>query len=303
MRKVNIALAILVLLIGVPWYWLLIDNQPGDAQPKPVTIAQLRALAASLPGPAPSAIERESPAFRRLPGALFAAGTGIKRTQIGVVAYRLTVPGGKPILIDSGLTRRDADEMGMEFYDPQSQARIESALRQAGLVLITHEHLDHQGALVDIGGAVLGEAARLNAGQLPPAPLAATLRWRNGAVPKPRITGTVPLAVAPGVVVIPAPSHTPGSQMIFVRLADGRELLFAGDIATVRRSWSEIRARSRLVGDWLAPEDRGEVYAWLRTIAELKRQAPGLVVVPGHDLPWLNHSVEARLIRRSFGHT
>jgi hypothetical protein len=71
--------------------------------------------------------------------------------------------------------------------------------------------------------------------------------------------------------------------MIFVRLANGREYLFAGDIATMDASWRELRARSRLVGDWLAPEQRGEVYAWLKTIRALKAQAPGMVVVPGHD--------------------
>jgi len=86
--------------------------------------------------------------------------------------------------------------------------------------------------------------------------------------------------------------------MIYVRLADGREVLFAGDIATMAASWQELRARSRLIGDYLAPEDRREVYAWLRTIRALKAEAPGLLIVPGHDFEWLIHDKAAKAIVR-----
>jgi glyoxylase-like metal-dependent hydrolase (beta-lactamase superfamily II) len=152
------------------------------------------------------------------------------------------------------------------------------------MVLITHEHPDHLGPLAARGGPALTEATRLNPNQLPGAKLAGTLPWKDAGALTARIAPGAPQAVAPGVVVIPAPSHTPGSQMIYVRLASGREYLFAGDIATMEVSWQELRARSRLIGDWLAPENRAEVYSWLRTIQALKAAAPDLVVLPGHDL-------------------
>lgn len=282
LRRFNLFLLAMAVLIGIPFYWLMIDNRPGDAQPKPITITQLRQLAASLPGPAPSAVEYETAALRLLPRGLFAAGYGLKRHPIVINAYRLPVPGGKPIVIDSGLHPDDAAAMGIDNPIRSSQQVIERALKSAGMILFTHEHPDHMGALLRQGGPAM-QAAWFNPGQLPAEPLAGTLSWPSGFTPRARITGNRPQAVAPGVVVIPAPSHTPGSQMIFVRLGDGREFLFAGDIATLDASWQELRARSRLVSDFIAPEDRPEVYAWLRTIRQLKAEAPGLIVVPGHD--------------------
>lgn len=283
-RRFNWFIAALIVLVGLPYYWLLLDNRPGDVRPKPVTIAQLRSLAASLPGQAPSEVRMEQPAWRRLPGNLFAAGSGIKRRRIAIMAWQLPVPGGKPIVIDSGVTQAAAAEMQLEGFLPNIQQRIDQAVDQAGLVLITHEHPDHLGPLAARGGAALRQTARLNGQQLPTAALAATLPWKETQGLTARIAPGGPQAVAPGVVVIPAPSHTPGSQMIFVRLVSGREYLFAGDIATLDASWRDLRARSRLVGDYLAPEDRGEVYAWLKTIQALKSSAPDLVVLPGHDL-------------------
>lgn len=283
MRRLNrIALALLM-LIGAPYYWYLLDNRPGDAAPKPVTITQLRALAAAMPGPAPNAVEVQLVGWRRVPGNLFAAGSGLKRRLIGIMAWRLPVPGGRPVLIDTGLTEADSRMMGMDAWRPESQAVVERAMDEAGLILVTHEHPDHEGALAAHGGAALMQAAALNRNQLRPAKLAARLSWKGAAAPTARIAGTAPQAVVPGVVAIPAPSHTPGSQMIFVRLANGREYLFAGDIATMDQSWRELRARSRLIGTFLAPENRAEVFAWLKTVQALKGQAPGLIVLPGHD--------------------
>lgn len=278
-RRLNWIIAIVLLLIALPYYWLLLDNRPGDARAKPVSIAQLRQLAGSLPGPRPSGVEMELVAWRRLPGNLLAAGSGLKRRLIGIMAFRLPVPGGKPIVIDSGITRADAEAMGLEAWLSERQAKVDQAMDQAGLILITHEHPDHLGGLIAwAGGETFGRAA-LNGPQKIEAGKQLHVAV-TGAETK--VTGQ-PYAIAPGVVVIPAPSHTPGSQMYFVRLAGGREYLFTGDIATMDASWRELRARSQLAGSIIAPEDRREVYAWLKTIRALAATDPGLVVVPGHD--------------------
>lgn len=301
-KRLNWLLLVVVVVLGAPFYWLMIDNRPGASAAKPIEIEQLRSLAASIPGTAPSVVEVELVASRRMPGDLFVAGSGMKRKLVAVMAWQLLVPGGKPIVIDSGMTRAAAQEMGMEQYHPASQARVDASLRAAGLILITHEHPDHIGGLVALGGAPLIAAARLNPQQLPPAPLAAKMvPWPEGVVLQAGLASSGPQAVAPGVVVIPAPSHTPGSQMIFVRLAGGREYLFTGDIATFAQSWQQLRARSRLLGDYIAPENRREVYAWLKTIRALKAKAPALTVLAGHDFEWLLLDKQWHGIHEHFG--
>lgn len=299
-RVIWIVLALIV-LIGLPYYWLLIDNWPGDAQPKPVTIAQLRGLATSLPGPAPSGVEMELVASRRLPGNLFAAGLGKKRRMIGVMVWRLPVPGTGPVMIDSGMDAAAAKKMGMERFDPAAWQRVVSALDSASQIVITHEHADHLGGLVSLGRRDLLGRTRFNPQQLPGNRWTDLLNWPAPPLPGASIAGPAPVAIAPGVVVIPAPSHTAGSQMVFVRLGDGREFLFTGDIATLAQSWQQLRARSRLVGDYLAPEDRREVYAWLATIRALKQAAPGLTILPGHDFEWVIDPLNDTGVRPSFG--
>ena len=192
-------------------------------------------------------------------------------------------------MIESGLTAGEAQKLGLEQYLGSTQQLVDHWLGTAGLILFTHEHFDHMGGLVAAlhgpGGGQMLARARLNPAQLPPAPLAATLDWPRGlALPRPSL-GPGPQALAPGLVVIPTPGHTPGSQMIYVRLGNGREYLFTGDTATLEVSWRQRRARSRLISMVVgAPaEDRAAVYGWLATINRWHREAPAMVIVPGHE--------------------
>ncbi len=290
-RRLNRVLLVLLLLLGIPYYWLLLDNSGAAATIRPVTITELRGLAGSIPGPHPDKVAYELAAWRRMPGNLLVAGSGMRRKLVGVMAWRLEVPGGKPVMIDSGIQQKDADTGGSSGFDADAQRRIEQSLDEAGLVLLTHEHRDHAGGVIALAaGSPALLAVRLN-------PAQAMKLARPGAATL--AGGTAPYAVAPGIVVIPAPSHTPGSQLIFVTLANGGELLFVGDVASFAQNWIEGRARSRLISHVLS-EDRPSVHAWLRTIAALKAADPTLVVIPGHDVEWVGDPLNKVPARRGF---
>jgi glyoxylase-like metal-dependent hydrolase (beta-lactamase superfamily II) len=85
------------------------------------------------------------------------------------------------------------------------------------------------------------------------------------------------------VVLIRAPGHTPGSQMIYVRRADGREYLFMGDVASLLGNVENQKIRSRLVTDFMTHEDRDAVMGQVMALHALHGAQPGIVLVPGHD--------------------
>ena len=284
-HRFNALLLSLLIILGLPAWWLLFDNSIEPPPPKRLDIVQLRELAASLPGQAPHSVEVEHIASRRVPQTLFAAGSGLKLHAISAMAFQLPVKGGQPIVIESGLLQPQAEAEGFSRYSFAAQARVNAAMADASLVLATHEHVDHLGGLVALAqrNPVL-DRALLNRRQIDSRNVPDAATWPSGLVPEPRLGDGDPQAVAPGVVVIPAPfSHTPGSQMIFVRLDDGREYLFTGDISPLSANWQQLRLRSRLLSEHVSPSNRLEVHAWLQAIRNLKRQVPGLVIVPGHD--------------------
>ena len=108
------------------------------------------------------------------------------------------------------------------------------------------------------------------------------------------------LPIAPGVVLVKAPSHTPGSQLVFVQFADGSEYLFMGDISSLDRNWRETRARSRLVGDLIVDEDRAAVFSWLKAFKALSEANPDVTMVPSHDGIVIDQLVEAGRLKRGF---
>jgi hypothetical protein len=71
--------------------------------------------------------------------------------------------------------------------------------------------------------------------------------------------------------------------MVFVRLADGRELLLLGDVAWHMRQIRELWYRPRLVTDLFIGEDRDEVMAQFRTLHELDARG-ALQLVASHDV-------------------
>jgi glyoxylase-like metal-dependent hydrolase (beta-lactamase superfamily II) len=284
LRRSTKVLLTLLLVVGLPYYWLLIDNRSGGIAPARLDIAQLRAEANRMPGAKPTSVDFEVVGFRRLPGTYYTAGTGIKRRLFGIMAYRVNTSDGA-IVINSGVTAEDCEVYRCEAHFAERQAGVDRAMQSARMILFTSEDRDHLGGFIGsrafprIAGKVL-----LAAGQEPGGQQSRELPWpdrRDGLTPP---MAPVPIqAVAPGVVLVRTGGHSPGSQMVFLQLQDGRELLLAGDVAPFYGNYKNLRAGSRLKTDWVEPEDRTAQFAWLKAIRALKVQAPQVKIIPGHD--------------------
>jgi glyoxylase-like metal-dependent hydrolase (beta-lactamase superfamily II) len=285
-HRLNLFLLGLPVVLGLPYYVLLIHNPSRDVAPFPLQMADLRRMAAVVPGPQPQTIAATFVGWDRTPGNLLAAGSGIKRRLFTVMSFRLDTPGGKPLVIDTGTTGPLASRANVERFREGHQRRVDADLAAAGTIIATDESAETLGGLARFakepaGAAALGRAL-LNPAQLPAATRGQGLPW-PAQLTLPAAIGREPRAIAPGVVVIPTAAPTPGSQMVYVRLADGREYLFAGPVAPYGVNATELRTRSLLTEWWDGPTDRAVTMRWLVTLQHWQKQAPRLFVVTGHD--------------------
>ncbi len=282
----KIAAVLLLAVVGAA-YWLLIDNRTGPIAERPIDIAALRRAAAAMPGPRPDAIDLEIVAQGTSPATLLVAGGGFGKAGIAAATFRVRGPGGT-VLIDSGLTREQAGKLDMTDYDAAAQQRVEAAMDSADRIVFTHEHYDHIGGFAASRG-MASNAAKLFLPGTQYLPLAAELgrAGKSAQALPPPVERQGATALAPGVAVMPMPGHTPGSQLIYVALASGREYLFPGDVTSMERNLSETRGRSRLVADWLAPENRRAVIGWIKGLRTLQARTPGLTIAFQHDRDWL----------------
>lgn len=255
-RRLNFWLFAFLFIVGFPFYWYLLDAGAGEARMKPLSMGELRALSGTIPGPAPTQLRAETIGTGSQSFNMLAAGTGLRSVTTAVRAYELVVPGKGPILIDAGTTRETANERDIDRFDPSAQNRVDRALRKASSVLI----------LAD-------DDLRNGGGHLLAAHQAIKTRGESGA----------PFAVAPGVVAVPLRGLTPGSLMVYARLADGREVLFTGEGANLGQSWRQLRPPARLAVQGMPEGYRNANLAWLITINALSRQAPQMRIVTGHE--------------------
>ena len=84
---------------------------------------------------------------------------------------------------------------------------------------------------------------------------------------------------APGMALMKAAGHTPGSQMIYVALENGKEYLFVGDSAWHMDGIRLIKGKD---ASWVK-EDEGAILAQLRWLNGLMKTEKNLVIVVSHD--------------------
>lgn len=280
---------LLILIVMVPYYWLLMDPGPTSVAPHAIDIARLRSLAESMPGPRPVAIECAAVATDSQPGTLLVAGGGLRTDETAVFVWRLVTPGGDTI-INSGLTEDQAMASRYNHFHPELQLTADKWLRTGRRIIFTSEDIDHIGGVVSlvlsdraIAGKLVGNPRQVDALRA----LAPVLMNSLGPAPEALNDPAAYAAIAPGIAVMRTPGYLDGSQMIYVRLQNGREYLFAGDSAPMRRNVDWQRPRSRYMAEWIGRENRAATLGWIKGLAALKQREPRLTLVYGHDYGWV----------------
>jgi glyoxylase-like metal-dependent hydrolase (beta-lactamase superfamily II) len=266
---------------------------PDDCRPR-LDLARVRQLASSMPGEKPKEIRTDGFTTFKVPWRMVRGGDSLQMVQMRVYAYQLVYP-DRTVILDAAMSQAQAARMGGRDYDAAAWKRLEGAMAAASAVYVTHEHGDHMGGV--FAGA-LPPHARLTPEQL------SSDRFKPLVIDEAAKKAVQPLvyedmtALAPGLVAIKAPGHTPGSQWFFVTRADGRELLLVGDTAWQMRNIELTQGPPQLVSLMLK-NDRHANACQLVELKALAAREPALAVMPGHDSAHHEQLVQRGLLVRN----
>ncbi|MEM8499404.1 MAG: MBL fold metallo-hydrolase [Pseudomonadota bacterium] len=235
----------------------------------------------------PIGIGSLSVAGGEFPGCLVVTGCGEGPYALDVRAFQLQYASGDNIIIDPPHDKalNDANAILMKWFDQAAYDRVQEAMLQAQKIVFTHEHFDHIGGVIKSPNLpelaekiVINTAQQANAEQ-------ANLSYPQIVRDLKAIDYDTYYHLAPGVVLIKATGHTPGAQMIFVRMANGEEVLFAGDTA-----WNKVnilQEKSKpLLANWAAGEDGVALAHQIRSLIEIHKKGE-VTVLLAHDVDWL----------------
>lgn len=280
-RKRLLVILGVLLGLGIPAYWwlLLEDHAPDGTWA--IDLNEVRKLAGSMPGDKPTEVRFEKITGFHAPHGAVMAGAGWGTTDMTVYSYQLVFPTHRAI-IDTAMDEKVAKSGGADRFDDKAYQHVVTAMNEADLIAVTHEHYDHlAGLAMQPNAKELVKKSKITKQQLEKQ----YLPWTRPSEP---FEGYTPLdydkyaAIAPGVVLIRAAGHTLGSQLVYVQRADGSELIFLGDVAWHLENVEQQRERARLV-TLVVGEDRAQVGLELRELHRLMSAEPKLSLVPGHD--------------------
>ena len=293
LKWIGILVAGLVIVTGAALWWLTIgfSHAPKSADGM-FDIATWRSLAGSMDGPLPVRIEVQEVGHDKAPLLAARAGAFGQEWQTSYNAVRVVYPDGA-ILIGGAVDRAMAESMVQDknewSFDDAAYEQLIKAISTASQVLMTHEHRDHIIAIARYPDAeALAPHLWANAAQIAALPRYVSPLPEAFRTLQPRLSGEVE-AVAPGIVAVPAPGHTPGSQLVFIKLQSGEEYLLIGDIVWSMSSIEELTMRPVLTQYVVFDpnEDRAAIKDQIRAIHDLMADEPGLIVFPSHDRIWL----------------
>lgn len=227
---------------------------------------------------------------------------GVAGSPLSHPAFVLEWADGRIFLIDTGMDREGARAFGRPFellfgvepVEPHASVaeQLGPAAERVRGVAFTHLHVDHTGGLASLCAQREERDAALPVFQIPWQADRGNYTTTPGrehiaesGCGRPERLGAaagVPVPGFPGLAVVAAGGHTPGSSVYVARVA-GATWVFAGDITFTREALLENRPKERIYSLLITPEAPRVLEALRLWLAGLDAR-PGVTVVVSHDL-------------------
>jgi glyoxylase-like metal-dependent hydrolase (beta-lactamase superfamily II) len=250
-------------------------------------LAAIRRLAGLLPGPLPLAVNGIRIAASIRPRKFVIAGGDDTPVTMPRTAFQVVYADGM-VMIDAGLDRETHDSFSTpdkrEPYYPDQFAKLQRALDEARMIVLTHFHADH----------VAGVTRAANYDELAAKTFVsvATAQCLLNTPHRPHLAMTAEqinrliifdygqyYPIAPGIVLIKAPGHSADHQMIYIALRSGREILHSVDVGWVLENIRQIKGKA---APWVK-EDVPAVMGQLRWLNNVLRSEPNVTLLVTHD--------------------
>ncbi len=265
----------------------VVAGQQNQAAPeKPASLDDLRRVANLIPGRKPLRVNVLKFAESRRTKNFSVKGAPAEPSVQARTVFQVVYADGY-VMIDSGMDQQIHKFFGRgveEPYDAEAAKQVQKAVRGARVIVMTHEHGDH----------VAGVIRTPNLDEIAPKTILTRQQvetlMTNPQMPEIKLTKEMAeryividydryFPFAPGMALMKAAGHTPGSQMIYVALENGREYLFIGDSA-----WhmDGIRLMKGKDAPWIK-EDEDALAAQLKWLNGLMKTEKSLFIVVSHD--------------------
>ncbi|MEQ1756602.1 MAG: MBL fold metallo-hydrolase [Micropepsaceae bacterium] len=305
LRGIGIVLVALLALGGAGYWYYVLDGAVPATSNYRTDIAGWRALVVGDAVQLPTSIRIEFVGRDAMPFAAVQGGGANVDFARARVAFQLEGPSGT-VIIDSTMEKdiaAKAQRPEKAQFDEAAYGRVIAAMGVAARVAVTHEHPDHMGGVARFPVPErLAERLTLSRPQLAGMGMSTVDGKIPEAFSKAQIIDLVaPVRIAPGVVMIPAPGHTPGSAMFYVRFSNGHEALFIGDIAWAISNITTPATRPRFIQQFfLKNEDRAAVSNQVRALHDLGAAEPALTIIPSHDARYFDELIAKGLLIQGF---
>jgi len=251
-----------------------------------VDLATIRNLSRTLPGALPLAVNGVRVAASIRPRKFVIEGGDETPVTMPRTAFQLVYP-DCTVMIDSGLDKVTHDSFSPEKPEPyftEAFAELQRALEGARLIILTHFHADHVAGVICAPNfselALKTVITYETAACMMNTPHRPHLRLSQAQVDQfIRLDYACYYPVVPGVVLIKSPGHSVDSQMVYVRLQSGREILHSVDSAWILDNIRQVRGKA---APWVK-EDVPAIMGQLRWLKNLHDNELNIAILVTHD--------------------